>query len=107
VLFATKYFDVARKRNVHRTFGAKIDAWLATQGRDTASFDALERLCYTGARGMGALEFAPTFGPEARKKNHIEIGQLDALVSRVLSHRGDLSVSFNEQSRDVVTLFSL
>jgi len=32
-----------------------IDAWLATQGRTPESFNAVERLCYTGARGMGAL----------------------------------------------------
>jgi serine/threonine-protein kinase HipA len=38
---------------------ALIDAWLATQGRTPASFSLLERLCYTGTRGMGALEFAP------------------------------------------------
>ena len=33
---------------------ALIDAWLATQGRTPQSFNAVERLCYTGARGMGA-----------------------------------------------------
>src|SRR5690242_14770623 len=33
---------------------ALIDAWLATQGRTPESFNAVERLCYTGARGMGA-----------------------------------------------------
>src|SRR5262245_45453454 len=30
---------------------ALIDAWLATQGRTPGSFNAVERLCYTGARG--------------------------------------------------------
>ena len=30
---------------------ALIDAWLATQGRTAAGFHAVERLCYTGARG--------------------------------------------------------
>src|SRR5689334_22147835 len=38
---------------------ALIDAWLATQGRSAESFGPVERLCYTGMRGMGALEFAP------------------------------------------------
>ena len=38
---------------------ALIDAWLATQGRKAQDFDAVERLLYTGNRGMGALEFAP------------------------------------------------
>lgn len=32
---------------------ALIDAWLAAQGRTPESFNAVERLCYTGARGMG------------------------------------------------------
>ena len=31
---------------------ALIDAWLSTQGRTPQSFNAVERLCYTGARGM-------------------------------------------------------
>src|SRR5215469_14286700 len=38
---------------------ALIDAWLATQGRNPESFSAVERLCYIGVRGMGALEYAP------------------------------------------------
>ena len=39
---------------------ALINAWLARQGRPPASMNAVERLCYTGNRGMGALEFRPT-----------------------------------------------
>ncbi len=76
-----------------------IDAWLATQGRQPGSFNAVERLCYTGARGMGALEFSPTLGPKARQTNHIEIDQLVALASDVLSHRSDLNVSFSDASK--------
>jgi serine/threonine-protein kinase HipA len=38
---------------------ALIDAWLATRGRTPEGFNAVERLCYTGTRGMGALEFSP------------------------------------------------
>ena len=38
---------------------AIIDAWLRKQGRSPASFDPVERLCYTGSRGMGALEYVP------------------------------------------------
>lgn len=77
-----------------------IDAWLATQGRQPGSFNALERLCYTGVRGMGALEFSPTLGPRQPQVNHIEIDQLVALASDVLSHRGDLTVSFNDASKE-------
>src|ERR1700735_5011071 len=33
---------------------ALIDAWLAGQGRAPGSFDAAERVCYIGVRGLGA-----------------------------------------------------
>ena len=36
-----------------------INLWLAKQGRLPESFNAVERLCYTGSRGMGALEYEP------------------------------------------------
>ncbi len=77
-----------------------IDAWLATQGRQPGSFNAVERLCYTGARGMGALEFSPTLGPKARQSNDIEIDQLVILASDVLSHRNDLHASFNDEGKE-------
>ncbi len=43
---------------------ALIDNWLATQGRTPASFNAIERLCYTGDRGMGALEYGLRLAPK-------------------------------------------
>ncbi len=79
---------------------ALIDAWLATQGRPPGSFNAIERLCYTGERGMGALEFAPATGPRAREVNEIQIGELVELASVVLTHRNDFQVSFDEHSND-------
>jgi len=76
-----------------------IDAWLATQGRQPNSFNAIERLCYTGERGMGALEFAPVIGPQARRARQIQIGKLVELASEVLTHRNDLQVSFANEDR--------
>lgn len=73
---------------------ALIDAWLATQGRLPGNFNAVERLCYTGARGMGALEFRPAEGPNFNISEKIEIDELTKLASEVLSHRSDLNVIF-------------
>jgi len=73
---------------------ALIDAWLASQGRQAASFNAIERLCYTGERGMGALEFAPATGPRAKQTSPIEVSRLVELASEVLTHRNDLQTSF-------------
>ena len=79
---------------------ALIDAWLATQGRQPDSFNAIERLCYTGERGMGALEFAPAIGPKARRAGRIQIDKLVELASEVLTHRNDLRASFADASRE-------
>jgi serine/threonine-protein kinase HipA len=72
---------------------ALIDAWLATQGRTPESFNPVERLCYTGTRGMGALEFAPALGPRTRISQKIEIDALVSLASEVLSHRTGLKTT--------------
>jgi len=79
---------------------ALIDAWLATQGRTPESFNAVERLCYTGRRGMGALEFAPVLGPKPRTATKIEIDVLVRLAGEVLTHRGDLQGHFHEAGKD-------
>ncbi|MET0028823.1 MAG: HipA domain-containing protein [Candidatus Thiodiazotropha sp.] len=72
-----------------------IDAWLATQGRSPDSLNVIERLCYTGERGMGALEFHPLRGPLENRSQPLEIDHLVALASEVLSHRNQLQTSFS------------
>jgi serine/threonine-protein kinase HipA len=76
---------------------ALIDAWLATQGRSPKSFDAVERLCYIGARGMGALEFVPANGPRSRESRKVSIDALVQLASEVLSQRNRISQSFADE----------
>ncbi len=81
-------------------FGNKlIDAWLGSQGREPGSLNAVERLCYTGERGMGALEFSPAIGPKITTATKVDIGKLVELASEILSSRNDLEVSFATESR--------
>jgi serine/threonine-protein kinase HipA len=79
---------------------ALIDAWLATRGRTPESFNAVERLCYTGTRGMGALEFVPSLGPKPGKVARIEVGALVRLAAEVLTHRGDLQGHFHAAGKE-------
>lgn len=81
---------------------ALINNWLATQGRTPASFNAIERLCYTGDRGMGALEYLPATGPKRSTSNQIVIEQLVELASEILSKREDIKVSFDDKSKERV-----
>ncbi len=78
---------------------ALIDAWLATTGRTPGSFSPIERLCYTGSRGMGALEFAPALGPKPRKATTIDIDALVRLASDILTERRNLKGQLSAASR--------
>lgn len=74
-------------------FGNRIiDLWLARQGRTPKDFTPVERLCYMGTRGMGALEFKPALGPRARKAMPIEISELTQLAADILRHQTDWAV---------------
>ncbi len=79
---------------------ALIDAWLAAQGRTPESFDAVERLCYIGRRGMGALEFSPSLGPAPSPSHDLQVAELVKLASEVLSHREGLIASLAAGQRE-------
>jgi len=79
---------------------ALIDAWLARQGREPGSFNSVERLCYTGSRGMGALEYRPSTGPEQVESHPVEVEALAELAAEILSRRTALETSFEDDGRD-------
>lgn len=74
---------------------ALIDSWLDRQGRTPDSFNAVERLCYVGRRGMGALEFKPSLGPSPTPSHRIDIGALAELAASVLSERDGLRTALD------------
>lgn len=76
-----------------------IDAWLAKQGRSSASFNPVERLCYIGTRGMGALEFHPS-QDKKQSSDPLDIAALTELAGKVLKHRESLSASFSAEAED-------
>lgn len=67
-----------------------IDTWLAEQGRTPGSFNPVERLCYVGRRGMGALEFKPAVGGTARKPSSVDVANLVRLANLVLDEKESL-----------------
>ncbi len=84
-------------------FGNRIiDAWLARQGRRPEDFTPVERLCYMGVRGMGALEFRPAIGPAARKSVPFEVAELTGLVRDILRHRTEWVVNLKGDRADAL-----
>lgn len=83
---------------------ALIDAWLARQGRAPDSFSAVDRLCYIGSRGIGALEFEPSTGPGVGPSESLDVEALVSLASAVLSERAGLHGSLDpDQRTDALT----
>lgn len=74
---------------------AVIDAWLARNGRDAGSFSPVERLCYTGKRGMGALEFSPPVIRALDKSVPVEVAELARLAQEITNKRSSLNVELD------------
>jgi serine/threonine-protein kinase HipA len=84
-------------------FGNRIiDAWLARQGRSASEFTPVERLCYMGIRGMGALEFRPALGPKSSKPVPLEVAELAQLVRDIFSHRTDWVVNLKGEKAEAL-----
>ena len=75
---------------------AVINAWLAREGRSQQSFHALERLLYTGTRGMGALEYLPEQRLFDNRKQPIELNSLVTMAQAVLDQRKALNVPMQQ-----------
>ena len=79
-----------------------IDDWLRQQGRSLDDFSPVERLCYVGARGMGALEFRPGLRPERSKAERVDVEHLVELAAKVLADRKGLSVDLSGDGLDEI-----
>lgn len=74
-----------------------IDAWLAQQGRIAQSFNPVDRLCYIGKRGMGALEFEPESGVQTIPSNTLEIEALVEFAKEVLAERATFQTNLQSE----------
>ena len=85
---------------------AVLNAWIASQGKSPDEVTPLERLQYTGNRGMGALEYAPaTRQKHLNASTNIEIESLVSVAQEILDSRENFSVALNgkdEQDREAM-----
>ena len=88
---------------------AVLNAWVASRGGRPGDITPLQRLQYTGKRGMGALEFAPaTRLKSLNASQHVEIESLVAVAREILDQRNDFQVSLNQrQSEDQQAMMAL
>lgn len=75
---------------------AVIDQWLVSQGRAINSFNVVERLCYTGKRGMGALEYEPDNSGQLDTDIELNMGKMADFASTILQEKTDVILSAKE-----------
>lgn len=84
-----------------------INEWLHRKGREVKSFSPIERLCYVGTRGMGALEFKPAMRRELGKSKKLEIGSLVELAAQILEKRKTFSTQITSSKEDEASMMDI
>lgn len=86
-----------------------LNAWVASQGRTPESISPLERLQYTGKRGMGALTYSPaTQVKKFNASNKIEIQSLVSVTQEILTERSNFSAQLkNPEQQDKEAMLAL
>lgn len=84
-------------------YGDKIiNAWLASQGRTIDSFNIVERLCYVGKRGMGALEYYPAKHNEFDEIEDIELDNLVKLSNEILNAKENVVAKREDELEEII-----
>lgn len=66
-----------------------INEWLKSQGRASTSLNPVERLCFIGTRGMGALEFEPAYRSVDNAPSKINVTSLRQVAEQILRAKKD------------------
>lgn len=73
-----------------------INRYLESQGRRPDSLSVIEKLCYTGKRGMGALEYEPA-QEIINNDDVVDIDALTKLAGEILSKKEDFHIEKNDK----------
>ena len=84
-----------------------INTWLAQQGRPADSMNPVEKLCFIGTRGMGALEFEPSTNKRVDAFT-LEMDSLVNVAATMLNERERFTTNINEDElkamQDILTI---
>ena len=76
---------------------AVINQWLASLGKNEKDFNSLDRLCYTGKRGMGALEYQPANSPIPDIDENVNVAEMVQFASDVLAKRESVKLTASQK----------
>lgn len=76
-----------------------INLWLVQQGRSENSMNPVEKLCFIGSRGMGALEFEPAQIKTATNSFSLVMESLVEVANKVLNERESFLTNLNKDEQ--------
>jgi len=74
-----------------------INTWLVQQGRAENSMNPVEKLCFIGIRGMGALEFEPAQIKTNTRTFALELDGLIEVAKKILNEREAFLTNLNKE----------
>ena len=90
-------------------FGTQIiNEWFAANGLPDEQVSPLDRLCYVGKRGMGALEFEPSkknIDLESSSILHVE--ELTRLADSIFSNRSSFQEKLMQENKDIIDILKI
>jgi serine/threonine-protein kinase HipA len=88
-------------------FGNKMFLqWLAKNNISQSILNPLEKLCYVGKRGMGALEYEPAF-EEKHPDTQINIADLLEVANKIYFNKENDSIPLNDYHQSLSTLLRI
>ncbi len=82
---------------------ALINSWLAKHGRPENSMNPVEKLCFIGKRGMGALEFEPARVKGGNKSFTVEPDSLVEVARKILHQRDAFLANLSDDEEEAMT----
>lgn len=90
-------------------FGTQIiNEWFATRGLPNEQITPLDRLCYVGKRGMGALEFEPCRNfSELESSTIIHVEELTKLADSIFSNRNSFQEKLIQENKTIIEILKV
>ncbi|MCR4899774.1 MAG: type II toxin-antitoxin system HipA family toxin [Treponema sp.] len=89
-------------------FGNRMmQKWLETQNIDFKDLNPIERLCYVGKRGMGALEFEPAEEFFTDDHSKIDVDEMIQIARQILKEANENKAQINAKQNVVEQIISI
>lgn len=90
-------------------FGTQIiNEWFSSHGLSNEQITPLDRLCYVGKRGMGALEFEPSHQfKELEESSILHIEELTKLADSIFNNRASFQEKLHQENKSILDILKV